>query len=110
MTIRELEVRMRAWLAAEYKAVIFKNKTGILAYALYRYDLDQIYLRQFFVARNRRRQGIGSQAVKILFTEVWPKNKKLLVDVLWQNKTAIAFWKAVGFKEYSLALEMLPGE
>ena len=36
MTIPELIERMRSWLITDYRASIFEDDTGILAYALYR--------------------------------------------------------------------------
>ncbi len=108
MTVPELEERMRGWLTREYEAVIFEDETGVAAYALYRHDDREIYLRQFFVPRERRRRGMGQAAIGILRDEVWPRDKRLLVEVLWHNTTAMHFWKAVGFQEYSLALEILP--
>jgi GNAT superfamily N-acetyltransferase len=108
MSIPELEQRMRDWLAAEYAAVILEKDGEVVAYALYREQPEEIYLRQLFVARNRRRNGIGRRAVEILRTRIWPANKRLTVDVLAQNAAAIAFWRSVGYKDYCLALEILP--
>jgi len=108
MTVPELEQRMRGWLTGEYRAVIFEDGDEIVAYALYREQPEEIYLRQLFVVRNRRRQGLGRRAVEILRSEIWPKTKRLTVDVLVTNKTAIAFWRAVGYADYSLTLEILP--
>lgn len=108
MTVPELEERMRGWLAGEYQAIIFEDDLGVVAYALYRDDGSGIYLRQFFVTRHRRRQGLGRQAMQILLNDIWPKQKHLTVEALWRNRTAIEFWKAVGFSEYCLALEILP--
>ncbi|MGD0349369.1 MAG: GNAT family N-acetyltransferase [Verrucomicrobiota bacterium] len=65
-------------------------------------------MRQLFVVRNHRRQGFGSQAMKILITKIWPKNKRLTVEVLVRNPAAIAFWRAVGYKDHCLTLEFLP--
>ena len=108
MTVPELEQRMKGWLASEYAAVLFENSGEIVAYALYREQPEEIYLRQLFVVRNRRRKGIGREAVKILRAKVWPKDKRLTVDVLVQNEAAVAFWRAVGYKDYCLTLEILP--
>ena len=108
MTVPELEQRMKGWLASEYAAVLFENDGEVVAYALYREQPEEIYLRQLFVARNRRRKGIGKEAVKILRTKIWPNNKRLTVEVLVQNEAAVAFWRAVGYKDYSLTLEILP--
>ena len=108
MTVPELEQRMRGWLASEYVAILFENEGQVVAHVLYREQPQEIYLRQLFVVRNRRRQGIGRQAIEILRSQIWPKNKRLTVDVLVQNTAAIAFWRAVGYKDYCLTLEIMP--
>jgi predicted acetyltransferase len=108
MTVSELERRMKGWLASGYAAVIFENDGGIVAYALYREQPEEIYLRQLFVARARRRKGFGKNAVEILRSKIWPTNKRLTVEVLVKNEAAISFWRAVGYKDYCLTLEILP--
>lgn len=108
MTVPELEQRLRGWLASEYAAIIFEDCGEVIAYALYRDEPDELYLRQLFVAHNRRRQGIGRAAMEILRTQIWPKDKRLTVSVLVQNTAAVAFWRAVGYADYSLTLEILP--
>ena len=109
MTLPQLEERMRGFLSGEYRGVIFQEDGEVVAYALYREQPDEIYLRQLFVVRDRRRRGIGRRAIEILRSEIWPKNKRLTVDVLLHNTTAIAFWRAVGYKDYVLGLE-IPAE
>src|SRR5678815_350483 len=66
MTVAELEQRIRGWLAGEYRAVLFEDAGEVVAYALFREQLEEIYLRQLFVVRHRRSQGIGRRAVEIL--------------------------------------------
>src|SRR5882724_1693911 len=92
MTVPELEQRMKGWLASEYAAVIFENGGEVVAYALYREQQEEIYLRQLFVARNQRRKGNGRKAVEILRSKVWPKTKRLTVEVLIKNEMAVSFW------------------
>jgi predicted GNAT family acetyltransferase len=108
MTVPELEQRMRGWLQSEYAAMIFEESGEVVAYALYREEPEELYLRQLFVARDQRRKAIGRTAVEILRTRIWPKNKRLTVSVLVQNTAAVAFWRAVGYQDYSLTLESLP--
>ena len=110
MMVPELEQRMKGWLASEYAAVLFENDGEVVAYALYREQPEEIYLRQLFVVRNRRRKGLGKEAVKILLSKIWPKNKRLTVEILVQNEASVAFWRAVGYKDYSLTLEILPNK
>lgn len=109
MTVLELEQRMKNWLASEYAAILFENDGEVVAYALYCEQPEEIYLRQLFVLRNQRRKGIGRQAMEILRSKIWPNIKRLTVGVLVQNEAAFAFWRSVGYKEYSLTLEILPG-
>jgi len=108
MTIPELAERMKQWLATDYKAVVFERDSVIVAYALYREQAEEIYLRQLFVPPAHRRQGIGRQAIEILRSQIWPANRRLTVEVLVKNETALQFWRAVGFKDYSLRLEIMP--
>ena len=107
MTVAEMERRMRDWLAGEYRAIIFNDIKEILAYALYCEQPEEIYLRQFFVVRHRRRQGFGRRAVQVLRSEVWPKSKRLRVAALVSNTGGVAFWQAVGYSDSGLQLEIL---
>jgi GNAT superfamily N-acetyltransferase len=108
MTVPELEQRMREWLSGEYRAVIYEDGGGVVAYALFREEPEVIYLRQLFVVPERRRQGLGRRAVEILRSQVWPSTRRLTVDVLVANERAIAFWRSVGYADYCLTLEILP--
>jgi predicted acetyltransferase len=105
MNVGELEERMRNWLRADYAAILFEDETGVVAYALYRDDAEEVYLRHFFVVRKRRREGIGRKAMAMLFDEIWPKNKRLTVSVLTGNAAAIKFWRSVGYVDYCLTME-----
>ncbi len=106
--VAELTDRMGAWLAGEYQAVIFSLDDEPVAYALYREQDDSIALRQFFVLRDRRRLGVGRQAMTLLRRKIWPPGKRLIVEVLTANPAAVAFWRSMGFSEYSVTLEILP--
>ena len=101
--------RMKSFLKGEYEAVLFEFDGKAVAYALYRnhpeHD-DTIYLRQIFVDRSFRRQGLGRKAMEILMKEIWPEEKRLTVGVLSENEAAFSFYKSIGFKEYSIDLEI----
>ena len=101
---------MRAWsISGEYEAVLFGGPPAI-AYALFRRELDSIYLRQFFVERSLRRRGLGRLAIATLVSEVLPPATRLMLEVLANNDVGIAFWSAVGFKQYALTMERLPNK
>jgi GNAT superfamily N-acetyltransferase len=108
MSVPELEQRIAGWLTADYRAVIYEEAGETVAYALFQERPDEIYLRQLFVVRHRRRQGIGRSAVEILRSQIWPSGKRLTVEVLVANIGAVAFWRAVGYVDYSLKLEITP--
>lgn len=108
MSVSELEQRMNGWLAKDYSAVLFEKAGEVVADALFPEELEEIYLRQLFVVRDRRRRGFGRQAVKILRSKIWPTGKRLTVDVLVHNAAPVSFWRAVGYQDYCLTLEMRP--
>jgi predicted acetyltransferase len=108
MTVPELATRAETWLADGYRACIFEDDTAVLAYALYLEQKDHIYLRQFFVQRAHRRSGIGRQCIQRLLSEIWPKDKRIKVNVLCRNQSGTAFWRAMGFIDYCLTLEREP--
>jgi GNAT superfamily N-acetyltransferase len=108
MALPELERRMRAWLAGEYRAVVFEERGKPVAYALFQERPDEVYLRRLFVTRDCRRRGYGRQALAILRSTVWSRSKRLTVDVLVDNHEALAFWRAMGYRDYSLTLEVVP--
>ena len=99
---------MRDWLAGEFQAALFVDRKETVAYALYREEAEKVYLRHFFVVRHHRRQGIGRLAFEMLRHEIWSPNKRLTVEVLIHNQGAVAFWRAMGYQDYALTLEILP--
>jgi ribosomal protein S18 acetylase RimI-like enzyme len=105
-----LEERMRGFLdGGGYRAVLFEAGGKTAAYALYtvhREHPDTVHLRQIYVERGRRRQGVGREAMRILREEIWPAGNRITVGVLSGNAEAIAFYKAIGFRLCSLELEI----
>jgi hypothetical protein len=61
MSESELVDRMQGWLrSGEYDAAVFLSEGKLIAYVLWRKQgPDQVYMRQFFVARDWRRRGNG---------------------------------------------------
>jgi GNAT superfamily N-acetyltransferase len=109
MTELQLAKRMRLWLGrGGYTAVLFAEDGAVVAYALYREAPDEIYLRHLFVVRHRRREGVGRRVMQTLRRQIWPGGKRFTVEVLCHNTAGIAFWKAMGYQEYSLCLEIMP--
>jgi GNAT superfamily N-acetyltransferase len=110
MSLEALVSRMRNWLTTEYQALIFEDPAAPapVAYALLRDTPEWVHLRQFFVARDRRRRGIGARAVALLRDSVFPPDKPVIVEAMAWNHPALAFWRAVGFADRYVGLESRP--
>src|SRR5438067_9662402 len=105
MTLPELEARMAGWLAGGYRAALFEDAGAAVGYALFRRDPDFVYLRQLFVRPDRRRKGVARDALSWLRVHAWADAPRVRIDVLVGNAGAIAFWRAVGFRDYCLTME-----
>ena len=106
MSLPELEQRMSNFLQTEYDAVVAGLGQTDIAYALYRQDPEWLYLRQIYIIEEMRRRGFGRRFIEWLRNNPWKKCKRIRTDVLVGNIAGLGFWKAVGFKEYCITLEM----
>ena len=106
MTLEELQARMGDWLETRYEAVLIKRRQEKVGYALYLRDGDSVYLRQFYVEPEHRRQGVGRAAVQWLKENSWEDASSIRLDVLVGNQDGIAFWRSLGFLDYCLAMEL----
>ncbi len=106
MTLAELEQRMSDFLQNEYDAVIASFRQTDIGYALYKQNPEWLYLRQIFIIKSMRHKGLGRKFIEWLKNNPWKECKRIRTDVLVGNVVGIDFWKAVGFKEYCIILEM----
>ncbi|MEN8158876.1 MAG: GNAT family N-acetyltransferase [Myxococcota bacterium] len=105
-----LETRMRGWLAAEYRAVVFRVDGRAIGYALYRAEDGGFYLRQFVIDRSARRRGHGRRAIELLKARVFGPGARISLQVLNQNAVGLTFWRAVGFEDAAQTLvAQVPG-
>jgi len=101
----DLERRMRQWITGtEYEVGVVELEDGPVAYAVWRDDEDGIYLRQFFVSRDHRRSGVGRAGFTALRDRWTARPVKL--DVLIHNDRGLAFWRSLGFRDYSMILSL----
>ncbi len=100
-------VRMQAWLDGEStRPFCSKTSRESAWYALFKREPDWIYLRQFFVQPERRRRGIGREAVRWLLENVWKDASRIRLDVTHPaNSSGIEFWRSLGFSNYCVTLE-----
>jgi ribosomal protein S18 acetylase RimI-like enzyme len=112
MRLEDALARLRAWLAGAYRCTVFLDGEELVGYALHRAtDPDAeghpggVYLRQLFVTRERRRCGLGREAFSLLVSEVFAEGCYLTLEALVTNPGGQAFWKSLGFREYSVRYE-----
>ena len=100
--------RMQRWLSdGRNRAVLFEDERGRLqAYALYKEDAAEIYLRQFLVLRAARRRGVGREAFALLRSRIWSADKRLTLEVLSANRGAYRFWRSLGYRNCAVTLEI----
>ena len=108
LTAADIEPRLREWLATDYRASVFEVDGEPFGYAIHRELADITHLRHFHVEARFRRRGLGRQAVAILRNEVFPRDRRLLVEALVSNTAGIAFWEAVGFAKRYVGLQIAP--
>ena len=108
LSLDQLAERLRGWLAAEYRAALFELEAEPVAYALFRPAESGVHLRQFFVVRSRRRRGLGREAIERFRERFVPAGAALTLDVLVHNTPALAFWRALGFREHALTFRLGP--
>ena len=111
MTLEQLEDRMKGWLARGDYAIELILNPQPLGYLVYRNNPDnyfpqqrQVFLRQFFIERAFRRQGLGRAAVELWLATRVPAGSRVLLEVLASNHAGLAFWQSVGFDEFSLTM------
>ncbi|HBF38386.1 MAG TPA: hypothetical protein DDW50_13850, partial [Firmicutes bacterium] len=87
MNIEQLRERMKEFLHSEYKAYLFEDDSKTIGYALVNHAQEPLYLRQFFICRDVRRQGYG----KITFNQLLDRLKTDIIDieVLSWNQRAV---------------------
>jgi len=99
MSIRELEERMHEFITTEYDAYFFMNQGTIVGYALVKNTCNPLYLRQFLIVREYRKNHYGTQAFQSLMKYL--NVNTIDIEVLPWNETGIRFWESLGFRELS---------
>jgi len=100
MSIDELKNRMEGFITSDYKAYLFKEQEIIRGYALVNHSRSPLYLRQFFICRDSRRQRFGRVAFELLMRHL--QTSEIDLEVMSWNKTGHEFWKSIGFVERSI--------
>ncbi|WP_276357680.1 GNAT family N-acetyltransferase [Cohnella caldifontis] len=104
MDLIQLKERMKEFINSEYRAVLFIEEDNIKGYALLNVKLNPVYLRQFFICRECRREGYGTLAFQKLIEYLG--TSRIDIEVLSWNERAINFWRSLGFMERSIYMRL----
>lgn len=100
MDIEQLKERMRHFINTDYRAYFFKHDEKVVGYVLVDTTKVPLYIRQFFICREFRRQGLGSVAFRKLLEKLG--TNAIDIEVLPWNECGKGFWKSLGFCERSI--------
>jgi GNAT superfamily N-acetyltransferase len=114
MSVPELQHRMSEWLHGDWKVELFiEDEDAIVGYAVYQFRQDihdphkvVVYLRQLYIERERRSNGLGSRAVKMLAQTRFPTDCTMELEVLVSNPRGTRFWSRVGFRPYCMTMKL----
>lgn len=124
MDVAQLEARLRGWLdRGEWQIDVIElhdptirithHASRLIGYAVYQrraddYDPMQpvVYVRQFYIEREWRGQGLGRRAFRQLAAERFPPGATLTLEVLATNPRGRRFWESVGFSAYCTTLKL----
>lgn len=101
-TMEQLEQRMRKLLSETYRAYLFREQETVIGYALIDFGRQPVYLRQFYIEREYRRQGRGREAFHLILQR--ENISEMDVEVYLWNDAGKAFWTGLGFKPRYLGL------
>ena len=107
----ELEARFSGWLGSEWQVVLLEYGEVVIGYGIYRLQPDSyfpertvVYVRQYFIRREYRGQGLGRAGFELMVEELFPSPCRILLEALASNPSGLAFWQHLGFHPYSIAL------
>ena len=104
MTLDGLEARMKGFLETDYDAYFFTENGDVIGYALVNTKAVPLYLRQFFVCHEHRREHKGTEAFRMLMDALGTDT--IDVEVLSGNGKGARFWASLGFIERSRSLRL----
>lgn len=99
MSVPELEERMAGFLNAEYDTYFFEKDCVVVGYALVKKTCTPLYLRQFFICREYRKEHCGTEAFHALLEYL--NVDSIDIEVLSGNEAGNRFWESLGFEEVS---------
>ena len=109
-SLEHLEARLQRWISdPTYTALVFSRGEKFVAYTLLHLYPDEAYIRHFYVSPQARSAGMGRQVCEIVLREFVPPGVRVSLDVLTSNQSGLRFWRSIGFRDYSVVMELYNG-
>jgi GNAT superfamily N-acetyltransferase len=113
ISIDQLAERMRGWVLGDWEVKLFARDGNVVGYAVHQTRRDEyfpdhtiVYLRQFYIEREMRGQGLGTAAFRALTSEHFPPDCRVVIDALAMNPRGYDFWRHVGFEPYCTTMHL----
>lgn len=101
LTAQQFEDRLREYMDNGCHAFVFLEK-GIVGYALVNMRTSPYYLIDFFICREERRGGKGTEAFNLLMGAL--ETESVDLDVFCWNSRGKRFWESLGFEERAIIM------
>jgi len=112
MSLEQLEHRLRGFVDKGWKIVLAESEAIPVGYTTFFEGQDElksyrsrIHIGHYFIRRERRKLGLGTEFLRKLEQEWFPAGAKIVLDVLIANSSAQAFYRSLGFLPYSMLME-----
>ena len=112
MNLQQLRERMTGFLKTDWRAVILSVDGEEAGYILFKESRDDyfpkqptVYIRQYFIDRNKRGKGIGETTFNLIARKHFPEDSDLSLEVLETNPRGYHFWAKIGFKPYCMTMK-----
>ena len=115
-SLAKYEQRFSEWLQdGTWHIDMILQDGQCVGYAVYQprsdyYNPDQpvIYVRQYYIERTHRRQGLGRAAFQELIDSRFPTGyQAIALDVVATNPVGQAFWEKLGFAPYFISMKRM---
>lgn len=93
-----LKKRWDEFLAGDrYRVLLFEEEKNTIGYAVVHMDRTPLYLRHFFIKREFRKRGYGTESFHKMLDFL--NTGAIDLDVMSWNDRGYRFWRSLGFTE-----------
>lgn len=114
MSTSKASERLRDWLSSgRFHGMVFMLDNVEVGYVLYelqaanadlRDSVDSVYVRQFYITRECRRGGLGTEAFRCFLGVIG--EKRVTLEVKATNPNGQKFWESLGFAPQEISYQL----